>query len=131
MDADTVTMQGGHVAGEAVVQTELYAEKERVRHMSQGGPVFRDEEVADLIAEANRLGSDGKATPMSLERARSICLDLVRHFLHAAGNLEHVIWEMGGHRSLRYNPGLDPVAIERRQVEEGRARRATTRGDAP
>jgi len=68
--------------------------------------------VLSLITEANQLSTDGESTPMSLERARSIHLELAKHFITTAGNLEHVIWEMGGHRSLRYNPGLDPRKIE-------------------
>ena len=70
--------------------------------MSQGTYMPEDhEEVIELMKEANRLSTDEHATPMSLERARSINLELARVFLYWAGNLEHVIWEFGGHRAAR------------------------------
>ena len=91
----------------------LYSEKEEVRNMHRGGDLHLDhDEELSLINEVRQLGSEGGATPMSLERARSISLELAKYFITAAGNLEHVIWEMGGHRSLRYNPGLDPLKVE-------------------
>jgi hypothetical protein len=83
----------------------LYSENENVRWMPDSTKTIKEEDVQDMLDVAAFL-TKVPATTMTLEKQRGIYIELIHYFTHVIINLEHSIWEMGGHRAPC--KGFDP-----------------------